>query len=164
MSGEEWDTREWLIFNDALNDGHWDGDWHRWLDIARRSGRSLNAAIPIAYTRTEAPVRAPTGSRTDTRGDPEMTKAKTFRKKTVEIQAIQFLGVGESCTAVTEFLGGPAAGGHRWKTRTYEGGWIITLEGEMEFVPGDWIIKGVAGEFYPCKPWIFEASYDEVPA
>ena len=37
---------------------------------------------------------------------------------------------------------------------------ITTLEGEMTASPGDWIIKGVKGEFYPCKPDIFEATYE----
>lgn len=37
---------------------------------------------------------------------------------------------------------------------------IITLEGAMEASPGDWIIRGVKGEFYPCKPDIFEATYE----
>lgn len=39
---------------------------------------------------------------------------------------------------------------------------IITLEGAMLAEDGDWIIKGVKGEFYPCKPDIFEATYEEV--
>ena len=39
---------------------------------------------------------------------------------------------------------------------------IKTLEGEMMANPGDWIIKGVAGEFYPCKPDIFEKTYEGV--
>ena len=39
---------------------------------------------------------------------------------------------------------------------------IPTLEGTMRALPGDWIIKGVAGEFYPCKPDIFEATYERV--
>ena len=39
---------------------------------------------------------------------------------------------------------------------------IQTLEGEMNARVGDWIIKGVKGEFYPCKPDIFEATYEEV--
>jgi hypothetical protein len=39
---------------------------------------------------------------------------------------------------------------------------INTLEGTMTAVEGDWIIKGVKGEFYPCKPDIFEATYDRV--
>jgi hypothetical protein len=37
---------------------------------------------------------------------------------------------------------------------------IHTLEGVLTASPGDWIIKGVQGEFYPCKPDIFEATYE----
>lgn len=40
---------------------------------------------------------------------------------------------------------------------------IPTLEGVMAAQPGDWIIKGIKGEFYPCKPDIFEGSYDPAP-
>lgn len=39
---------------------------------------------------------------------------------------------------------------------------VVTLEGTMKVSPGDYIIKGVNGEFYPCKPDIFEKSYDPV--
>lgn len=39
---------------------------------------------------------------------------------------------------------------------------IPTLEGTMQAKPGDWIIRGVKGEFYPCKPDIFEATYEPV--
>ena len=39
---------------------------------------------------------------------------------------------------------------------------IETLEGDMQAKRGDWIIKGVAGEVYPCKPEIFNATYEEV--
>ena len=39
---------------------------------------------------------------------------------------------------------------------------IPTLEGDMLVRPGDYIIKGVQGEFYPCKPDIFEQTYEEV--
>ena len=41
-------------------------------------------------------------------------------------------------------------------------GWIETLEGGHTVCPGDWIIEGVAGEFYPCKPDIFEQTYERV--
>ncbi|WP_258933231.1 hypothetical protein [Nesterenkonia pannonica] len=41
---------------------------------------------------------------------------------------------------------------------------IATLEGEMRAGVGDWIIRGVQGEFYPIKPDIFEATYEEVAA
>lgn len=39
---------------------------------------------------------------------------------------------------------------------------ISTLGGTMRAVPGDWIIRGVKGELYPCKPDIFEATYEKV--
>lgn len=41
---------------------------------------------------------------------------------------------------------------------------IHTLEGTMRAEAGDWIIKGIKGELYPCKPDIFEATYEEAPA
>ena len=40
---------------------------------------------------------------------------------------------------------------------------IKTLEGEMTASPGDWIIQGVKGELYPCKPDIFQQTYDPAP-
>jgi len=44
----------------------------------------------------------------------------------------------------------------------HEHGWIDTLEGGHIVCPGDWIITGVKGEHYPCKPDIFEATYERV--
>lgn len=41
-------------------------------------------------------------------------------------------------------------------------GWVETLEGGHIVCPGDWIITGIKGEFYPCKPDIFEATYEAV--
>ena len=40
--------------------------------------------------------------------------------------------------------------------------WIYTLEGSHEVSPNDWIIKGIKGELYPCKPDIFEQTYEAV--
>lgn len=85
-----------------------------------------------------------------------------YRKKPVVIEAVQFIGTPESCSDVTEFLGGTHEHNHSWKHRTTDGGFIHTLEGEMEFGVGDWIIRGVAGEYYPCKPEIFLATYEPV--
>lgn len=39
---------------------------------------------------------------------------------------------------------------------------IETIEGTMRVNPGDWIIRGVKGEFYPCRPDIFDATYEPV--
>jgi len=86
----------------------------------------------------------------------------TFRKLPVEIQAVQFTGTGDSCTEVTAFLGGSNSGNQRWNSTTNTGGVIVTLEGEMAFVPGDWIIRGVKGEFYPCRNDIFATTYEAV--
>jgi hypothetical protein len=44
----------------------------------------------------------------------------------------------------------------------HEHGWIETLEGGHTVCPGDWIITGVHGEQYPCKPDIFEKTYEQV--
>ena len=44
----------------------------------------------------------------------------------------------------------------------HDHGWIDTLEGGHIVCPGDWIIQGVQGEFYPCKPDIFAATYEAV--
>jgi hypothetical protein len=85
-----------------------------------------------------------------------------YRKKPVEIEAVQFTGSGDSCTEVTAFLGGSNSGNQRWNSCTNTGGVILTLEGEMAFTPGDWILKGVAGEFYPCRDDIFRQTYEAV--
>lgn len=44
----------------------------------------------------------------------------------------------------------------------HDHGWIDTLEGGHIVCPGDWIIRGIAGEMYPCKPDIFNDTYEEV--
>lgn len=48
------------------------------------------------------------------------------------------------------------------KQKLHHHGWIDTLEGGHIVCPGDWIITGVKGENYPCKPDIFEATYEAV--
>lgn len=75
-----------------------------------------------------------------------------FRKKPVVIEAIQFLG-DPNLQECLDFIGGNCGGDD---TRIV----IETLEGMMTCSKLDWIIKGVKGEFYPCKPEIFTATYD----
>lgn len=88
----------------------------------------------------------------------------TFRQRPVEVEAIQFTG---NTLEVVKFI---AAGGGRYFTDTHPTDStqdvirIGTLEGEMRATLGYWIVKGVAGEFYPVKPDIFEATYDLVEA
>lgn len=93
-----------------------------------------------------------------------------FRKKPIVIDAVQLTET--SIKAVHEFMGQKVTLGSSWQMHDRwdeyrghvirEGLKISTLEGEMTASIGDYIIKGVQGEFYPCKPDIFEATYEEV--
>jgi hypothetical protein len=77
-----------------------------------------------------------------------------YRKKPVVIEAIQYIyGVnGIACEIFCPII-----------TYTETGGMLIpTLEGKHLVSPNDFIIKGVAGEYYPCKPDIFEQTYELV--
>lgn len=74
-----------------------------------------------------------------------------YRKKPVVIEAVQWFQEGDH-PAVIEPPAGPKVGF----------GWVPTLEGGHIVTPGDWIITGVKGEHYPCKPDIFEATYEPV--
>lgn len=78
---------------------------------------------------------------------------KKYRKKPVIIEAIQW--DGENLSEIDKFTQG--------KVKKHESVLIIpTLEGDMYVSLNDYIIKGVKGEFYPCKPNIFLATYEEV--
>jgi len=81
-----------------------------------------------------------------------------YRKKPVVIDAMQFTEESKDqclnfvrCIATTDF---DAKGSPLLR--------IHTLEGDMTARLGDWIIKGVSGEFYPCKPDIFDKTYEAV--
>lgn len=76
-----------------------------------------------------------------------------YCKKPVEIEAIQWNGTNES--EIKTFVGDAAKFAATSLT-------IETLEGTMTAQIGDFIIRGVDGEFYPCKPDIFERTYDKV--
>ena len=90
---------------------------------------------------------------------------KKYRKKPVVIQAI--LWKGDNLIDVIKFTGQNASV-MDWKWEDYErlvqeeGLKIFTLEGKMLASIGDYIIKGIKGEFYPCKPDIFEMTYELV--
>lgn len=76
-----------------------------------------------------------------------------FKKKPVVIEARQYTRNGLEAEEVAKWCGG---------TQTDDGVIIKTLEGDHLGNYGDWIIKGVKGEFYPCKPDIFEQTYEFV--
>ena len=84
-----------------------------------------------------------------------------YRKKPIVIEAIQWKV--DNIEEITLFMG-------ENNPPRYMGGFsnsddiigIETLEGLVVAKEGDWVIKGVIGEFYPCKPDIFEATYEKV--
>lgn len=80
-------------------------------------------------------------------------KAQKFTKKPVTVEAMQY--TGGNINDVARFVGDTP----NW-TPDSDSYPLETLEGTMDAHHGDWIIKGVAGEFYPCKPDIFEQTYE----
>lgn len=87
-----------------------------------------------------------------------------FRKKPVVIEARRFETNNEAgdvnMNALVGWMNQGSATMRAWHNGTDI--FVHTLEGQMRAEVGDWIIRGVAGEFYPCKPEIFEATYEAV--
>lgn len=83
-----------------------------------------------------------------------------YVKKPVVIDAVQFISLDHNKFEVVEFFKGSTFDARF----NYDNGniEIDTLEGTMSASPGDYIIKGVKGEFYPCKPDIFEMTYEAI--
>lgn len=82
---------------------------------------------------------------------------KKYKKKPVVIEAIKYDGTHESFCEIQEWCSTIDVTPYRDRKLR-----IPTLEGFHDASIGDWIIKGVKGEFYPCKPDIFEMTYDEI--
>lgn len=84
-----------------------------------------------------------------------------YRKKPIVIEAVQFLPSKDEPFVIP-------SGVHLWpdengaQPRDMSWGYINTLEGRMHVQHGDWIITGIKGERYPCKPDIFEMTYEPV--
>ena len=94
---------------------------------------------------------------------------RKFRKQPVVIEAVQFIEIGRrhpthdssiehNGMELLEFMGVRKLNTHFDSQGAYLT--IETLEGGHQVRVGDWIIKGIAGEFYPCKPDIFEKTYE----
>ena len=84
-----------------------------------------------------------------------------YRKKPVVIEAVQFLDDSETLLVIQEFMGNLDL------TINYRDFndpklKIEALEGIIDASLGDFIIKGIKGEFYPCKPDIFELTYEKI--
>lgn len=94
-----------------------------------------------------------------TEREPKMPER--FRKKQVEVEALRY--TGDNADEIARWAG--------WMTvhvpddayRIGDKAIIVrTLNGEVRVFPGEWVIKGAEGEFYPCKPDIFDATYEPV--
>ena len=82
-----------------------------------------------------------------------------YRKKPVVIEAIQYNGSSDSLHEIRKFIGEDKF--HPMTEESHSSKFkIVTLEGMMTADVGDYIIKGIHGEFYPCKPDIFEKTYE----
>lgn len=78
-----------------------------------------------------------------------------YRKKPVVIEAVQWTGKNQ--TEIDKFCGTNVVWSENKKMFL-----VLTLEGTMLASTGDYIIKGVNGEYYPCKPDVFEKTYEKV--
>lgn len=100
-----------------------------------------------------------------------MSIPTTYRKKPVTIQAMQWDGTPQGATPIIDWvLAGDGTANYwgpgEWFEEAPDAAYLAirTLEGQVLASPGDFIIRGVQGEFYPCKPDIFQETYEEVTA
>lgn len=84
----------------------------------------------------------------------ENPKVRKYRKRPLEIEALRYTTVEALKKAFPDVDIGAGIKGDKI--------YIQTLEGRMEISEGDYIIKGIKGEYYPCKPDIFEETYERV--
>jgi len=88
-------------------------------------------------------------------------KMAKYRKKSIVIEATQWFKNGDH--PVVEYVYGAGDGiCESCEHPSNAHGWCPTLEGKHIVCVGDWIITGIKGEHYPCKPDIFEATYELV--
>lgn len=83
-----------------------------------------------------------------------------YRKKTVVVEAVQFVDTEEAISDLCDFGLDPVRIDYADLSNPLLK--IETLEGLLIATEGDYIIKGVQGEFYPCKPDIFKETYEKV--
>ena len=84
-------------------------------------------------------------------------EAKKYRKKPIVINALQWDGRMQSVSRLSHWTAGAVHLEDDCTSVVCE-----TLEGPLRVSPGDWIIEGVKGEYYPCKADVFEATYERV--
>lgn len=114
----------------------------------------VNPAAPTTGTDVGRLACAPAPART-------CEGATRWRKRPVEVEAVQFKGFGTygpEFSAMTDWLANALRAGTIFPNVSILA--VKTLEGTMLASRHDWIIRGVKGELYPCKPDIFEQTYE----
>lgn len=132
----------------------------------------LAALLPVEAPRPqdwEMPnPRQPLGTAVEApreEGWPERDAHRKFRKLPVVVSAVQWTGT--NADDVLDFTRGLAEVRDESYRRVGSNERVLiieTLEGSMRAEPGDWIIRGVKGEFYPCKPDVFAVTYEPASA
>lgn len=91
-----------------------------------------------------------------------MAEVKKVRKLPVEVEAMRFRGTPADRNDLDLWISDHGGIAMNWlfDGKQYSEFMVKTLEGYMVASVGDWIIRGVEGEFYPCKPQIFDQSYE----
>lgn len=102
-----------------------------------------------------------------------MSSKQKYRKKPVVVEAMQWDGTAADATPIIDWiLSNDGCANYECVDVDQCTGHgsdaphtiaIRTLEGTTRAVPGDWVIRGTAGEFYPCKPVIFASVYEGIP-
>lgn len=87
-------------------------------------------------------------------------RMKNYRKKPIEIQAIQWDGSEEMAVKIAS--NDDFEGMIDFSSGEFGGFYIDTLEGRMHVSPNDYVIRGIKGEYYPCKADIFELTYEQI--
>ncbi len=88
-----------------------------------------------------------------------MADVRRWRKKPIVIEAMNWDGTPEVASDIIDWVLGEGGKAVEFGRPVCIA--IRTLEGAMHALPGDYVIRGVKGEFYPCKPDIFGATYEE---
>jgi hypothetical protein len=84
-----------------------------------------------------------------------------FRKRPIVVEAVRWTQYGDHMEVKPNYQD-PDVPCKQCGEPLYHHGTCSTLEGDMLVCPDDWIITGIKGELYPCKPDIFEATYEPV--
>jgi len=127
------------------------------LDVLADSFQAIADAVRVV----ESVEGAQSTSAVNEPKESNMSTATKYRKRPVVIEAMEFKGSPREATKIIDWAL-ESGGTIRYHDDQGETLSVDTLEGIMTARVGDWIIRGVQGEFYSCKSDIFAATYEQV--